>query len=282
MLAAAIIVFREVLEAALIVGIVLAGTKGVFARGRWIGASILAGAVGACLIALFANAIMAAAAGMGQELLNAAVLLLAVLMLGWHCIWMGRHGREIARDMSSLSQAVATGQRPLYALAIVVSLAVLREGSEVVLFLYGIAAGGESNLAPMLLGGGLGLLGGVAAGMAIYLGLLRIPTRYLFTVTTWMIVLLAAGMASQAAGFLAQAGMLPPLGVSLWDTGWLLSGRSIPGKVLHTLIGYDAQPSGIQLLFYTGTLAVIGGLTWFLGHPGGGRKAAPGAHSPAA
>src|SRR5215468_2580842 len=147
----------------------MAGSKGVAGRGLWVGSGVAAGALGACLVAAFADAIQNAAAGVGQELMNAAILFAAVAMLGWHCIWMGRHGRDIARHMSEVSRAVAVGSRPLYALGVVVGLAVLREGSEVVLFLYGIAAGGSAT-APAMLGGGLvGVAGGAAVGFAIYL-----------------------------------------------------------------------------------------------------------------
>ena len=96
MLGAAIIVFREVLEAALIVGIVLAASVGAPRRGFWVACGLAAGVVGAGLVALFAAEIAAAASGIGQELLNASILLLAVGMLGWHNIWMSRHGRELA------------------------------------------------------------------------------------------------------------------------------------------------------------------------------------------
>jgi len=261
----ALIVFREVLEAALVVGIVMAGSKGVVGRGLWVGGGVLAGALGACVVAAFAGVIQNAAAGVGQELLNASILFAAVVMLGWHCAWMGRHGREIAAHMSQVSRAVAQGSRPLYALGVVVGLAVLREGSEIVLFLYGIAAGGGSGALAMLGGGLVGLAGGAAVGFAIYAGLMRIPMRYLFGVTTWMIIVLAAGMASQGAGFLVQADLLPALGRTLWDTSGILSERSVVGRVLHTLVGYDAKPSGIQLLFYVTTLLIIGSLTWILG-----------------
>lgn len=263
----ALIVFREVLEAALVVGIVMAGSKGVPGRGLWVGGGILAGALGACVVAAFASAIQNAAAGVGQELLNAGILFAAVTMLGWHCVWMGRHGRDIARHMSQVSRAVAEGSRPLYALGIVVGLAIMREGSEIVLFLYGIAAGGGAGALAILGGGVVGLAGGGAVGFAIYAGLMRIPLRYLFAVTTAMIILLAAGMASQGAGFLVQADLLPALGRRLWDTSRILSERSLVGKVLHTLVGYDARPSGIQLLFYATTLLLIGSLTWILGRP---------------
>jgi high-affinity iron transporter len=259
MLATAIIVFREVLEAALIVGIVLAASRGVAYRGAWVAGGIAAGIVGATLVAAGAETIASAAAGMGQEVFNAAILLTAVAMLGWHNIWMTTHGREMTVAANRLGSEVREGARPLWALALVIGLAVLREGSEIVLFLYGIAATAE-GAGGMALGGALGLLGGVLAGAALYYGLVSIPLRHLFAVTSWMILLLAAGMAAQAAAFLAQADLLPPLGGELWDTSFLLSEDSLVGKVLHTLIGYTAQPAGIQVVFYAATVIVIGGL----------------------
>jgi high-affinity iron transporter len=267
MLGAAVIVFREVLEAALIVGIVLAASAGAPRRGFWVWLGLLAGVAGAGLIAVFAGAIAAAASGIGQELLNAAILLIAVAMLGWHNIWMSRHGRELAATARSMGNAVISGSRPLYILAVVVGLAVLREGSETVLFLYGIAAGGGLSIGSLIVGGTLGLAGGVGVGAALYLGLLRIPTHRLFTVTSWMVLLLAAGMAAQAAGFLVQADMLPPLGDAVWDTSAVLTEDSILGKALHTLIGYVSRPDGIQILFYLVTLAGVWLLTRAVGRP---------------
>jgi high-affinity iron transporter len=267
MLGAAIIVFREVLEAALIVGIVLAASTGAARRGFWISTGLAGGVVGAALVALFAAEIASAAAGIGQELLNAVILLLAVGMLGWHNIWMSRHGRELAATAREVGDAVISGARPLYVLAVVVGLALLREGSETVLFLYGIAAGGGLGVGSLLAGGTLGLAGGVAVGAALYLGLLRIPTRRLFTVTSWMVLLLAAGMASQAAGYLVQADLLPPLGNAVWDTSAVLTEDSVLGKALHTLIGYVSRPEGIQILFYLVTLCAIWLLTRVVGNP---------------
>ncbi|HEX5455640.1 MAG TPA: FTR1 family protein [Stellaceae bacterium] len=265
MLATAIIVFREALEAALIVGIVLAASAGVPGRGRWVGGGILAGVVGAVAVAGFADAIAAAAAGIGQEVFNAAILFAAVAMLGWHNIWMATHGREMTRAANRLGEAVRDGSRPLWALGFVVALAVLREGSEVVLFLYGIAAAGGGGPAAMAVGGALGLAAGVAAGAVLYLGLVAVPLRHLFTVTSWLVLLLAAGLASQGAAFLVQADLLPALGGNLWNTSFILSDQSIPGRMLHTLIGYTAQPTGIQVVFYLATLLLIGGLMRLVG-----------------
>ena len=264
MLATAIIVFREVLEASLIVGIVMAASRGVPGRSWWIGGGIAGGVVGAAAVAAAADTIAAMAEGIGQELFNAAILLTAVAMLGWHNVWMTSHGREMTVSANRLGAAVRGGAKPLWALAAAVGLAVLREGSEVVLFLYGIAAAGDGPGA-MAVGGGLGLAAGIAAGVGLYLGLVRIPLRYLFTVTSWMVLLLAAGMASQGAVFLLQAGLVPALGTTVWDTSFILSDQGLPGRVLRTLIGYTAQPAGIQLVFYLTTVAVIGSLMRFVG-----------------
>lgn len=277
MLPTAIIVFREVLEAALIVGIVMAASRGAVRRGLWVSGGIAAGVLGAAAVAAGAATIAAAAAGMGQELFDAGILFAAVGMLGWHNVWMSRHGRELAATATQLGRDVRSGARPLWALAICVALAVLREGSEIVLFLYGIALAGQGGPLSMAAGGVIGLALGVAAGTAIYWGLVAIPMRHLFTVTSWLVLLLAAGLASQGAAFLAQADLLPTLGENLWDTSFLLSDQSLVGRVLHTLIGYTAQPAGIQLLFYVMTLLVIGTLMRLMRSAG----PAPAARGPA-
>ena len=256
MLGTALLVFREVFEAALVISIVFAATRGVAGRGRWIGAGIAAGVLGALVVAASAGVIAEAASGVGHEVFNAGVLLAAIVMIGWHAIWMASHGREMAARMNTLGASVTAGGRPATALLAVVALAVLREGSEAVLFLYAQAAGGAG--APGLAGGvALGILAGAGLGLALYFGLLRIPMRHFFIATNWLLLLLAAGMASQAARFLVQADLIPSLGSQLWDTSALLSDESIVGATLHTLVGYDARPAGVQILFYLVTGALI-------------------------
>lgn len=259
MFATAVIVFREVLEAALILSIVAAATRNVAGRNFWLFAGVAGGIAGSTVVAAFATEIADALDGVGQEIFNASVLGIAVLMLGWHNIWMQRHGRELAAEMSRVGSDVVAGNKSMMAVTLAVALAVLREGSEVVLFLYGIASGGASTT-DLAIGGILGLAIGSAAGWALYAGLLTIPMRHLFSTTSWLILFLAAGMAATAAKFLTQADILPALGNSIWDTSAWLSEDSVGGEILHVLIGYVARPSGIQLLFYLSTIAIIGGL----------------------
>jgi high-affinity iron transporter len=177
-------------------------------------------------------------------------------MLMWHNAWMARHGREIADEMRKIGVAVSKGSRPLTALAVVVGLAVLREGSEVVLFLYGIMAQGTSQ-SDLLVGGLLGIAAGAAFTALTYFGLLAIPGRYIFSVTSWLIALLAAGMAAQSVQFLNSAGVLVALGTTVWDTSWLLSESTLFGHLMHTLIGYSERPSEMQLVVYIGVLCAM-------------------------
>ena len=274
MIAALIIVFREVFEAGLIIGIVLAVTRTVRHRNQWIGGGVLVGVLAACLVAVFAGALSNLFAGMGQELFNALILAIAVVMLTWHNVWMARHGSEMAGEMRAAGQAVVDGSKSLLALAIVVGVAVLREGSEVVLFLYGVVAAKSDSGWDVMLGGLAGLGLGALVTLLTYFGLVRIPTRALFTTTTILIALLAAGMAAQAAAFLEKANWLTALDNVVWDSGWLLSDASIPGKALHTLIGYTDQPTAMQLIVYVAILAVTFVLMRLYGTP---VKAAPSA-----
>jgi len=258
MLATAIIIFREVLEAALIIGILAAATHDIKGSRRWLVAGVLVGLTGSALVAGSTDFIGQLANGIGQELFNAIVLGIAVSMLAWHNIWMSSHGAALAANASALGRDISDGQSECSALFLIVGLAVLREGSESVLFLYGIAASGEGGQSGMLLGGLFGLLGGSVVGYGIYAGLLRLPVRWFFTITGMLVLLLAASMASQAARFLIQADLLPSLAAPLWDSTAVLSEHSALGMLLHALIGYDSHPAGMQLIFYMAALVTIG------------------------
>ena len=268
MLASLLIVFREVLEAGLIVGIVLAATRGIAGRGTWVAGGVGAGVVGACIVATFAGALSDAFAGSGQEVFNAGVLLVAVVMLGWHNIWMASHGREMARQIKAMGHDVSTGSRSLLAVAIVVAIAVLREGAEVVLFLYGIVASSKEGWATVLAGGALGIVCGALLSWLIYRGLLAIPVARLFGVTSWLVALLAAGMAGQAAALLARVDLIPTWGAEIWDTSWLVDESSIAGRALRALVGYSDRPEGVQLVAFLFVLTVlVGGARLVRGTP---------------
>ncbi len=263
MLAALIIVFREVLEAGLIVGVVLAASRGVPGRGRAVALGVLAGIAGAIVVALFASQISEAFSGRGQEIFTAAVLLLAVVMLAWHVVWMSQHAREMTARLRELGHSVSAGSESVLVLAVAVGAAVMREGSEVVLFLTGIAMQETGQAAALALGSAGGLVLGAAVSAVVYTGLMAVPLRRVFTVTGVLVTLLAAGLAAEAMHQLSNAGVVNVMDRTLWDSSWLLGEDSWAGRVLHVLIGYIDRPNGIELLAYVLTAGGIALLaTW--------------------
>jgi high-affinity iron transporter len=257
MLGSLLIVFREVIEAGLIVGIVLAATKGVVGRGLWVAGGVFAGVMGAAILAIFAGGLSSLFQGSGQELFNAAILILAVGMLTWHNVWMASHGKEMSRELKAVGAEVRQGSRSLMAMAVVVAVAVLREGSEVVLFLYGILAQGGTTAAGIFTGGLLGVLAGAGVSLLMYLGLLAIPAHRLFAATTGLITLLAAGLGAQAASYLQQAGLINVLTAPLWDTSAILNEGSTLGRLLKTVVGYTDRPDGLQLIVWLAIVAMM-------------------------
>lgn len=263
MFGTAVIVFRETLEAAIIIGILAAATRSVPGRTSWLLGGLLLGLAGATIVAAFTDVIGNWASGIGQELFNATVLSIAVLMLAWHSIWMSSHGAALAKQARNMGHAIKDGRIECSVLLVLVSVAVLREGSETALFLYGIARSAGSTVPSMLTGGLFGLLAGATLGYLLYAGLLRVPMRWFFTATGLLVLLLAAGMASQVAGFLIQADVLPSLVSPLWDTSASLPEQSVIGTLLHGLVGYNARPAGMQVLFYICVVFAIGiGMHW--------------------
>jgi len=229
MISSLVIVFREMLEMALVVGVLMAATRGMTGSRHWIGLGVLGGLVGAGLFALFMEQVESSFSGDGEFLFNAAILLIASVLIAWTVFWMSRHGREMSHRMNRVGVAVKDGDSPFTALAIVSFAAVMREGGEAVFFLFGAAQSiGEEGWA-LLSGGLLGAVIALTVGVVIYLGLVRIPVNKLFSVAGWLLMLLAAGMASQAAANLVLIDWLPPLIDPLWNTSAFLSQESNGG-----------------------------------------------------
>lgn len=262
-----LIVFRESLEAALLVGIVAAATRGLAGRARWLGAGVGAGVVGAVVLALLAGRLSAWLDGLGQDVVNIGVLSMAPAMLLWHCVWVTSHTKQMVIDARSLGVSVQQGQRTPWALLSVVALAVLREGAETVLFVSGSLSGaGGSQPGAVLLSVASGVGLGALVGLVIYAGLSRVPTRHVFSATNALMALLAASLASQLVQTLTQAGFLESWTGPLWDSSSVLAQESAFGTFMHALIGYDARPSAAQLFAYLTVLAFIyTGTRWMNG-----------------
>ncbi|MDP9126750.1 MAG: FTR1 family protein [Pseudomonadota bacterium] len=256
MLSTALIIFREIIEISMIIGVVLAATRGVPRRGVWVVGGFVGGCVGAGLVALFARTISESLSGMGQEFFNAMVLFTASAFIGWTVLWLRKNARTMAADLRKIGTDVVSGKLPLYSLAVIIGLALLREGSEIVLFIYSMVLSGQTTAAVVE-----GTIAGVAAGgivgVMLYYGLLKIPARHVLRVTSWLLYVLVAGLASQGVGYLSAAGYFDGVSQQIWDTSWLLSEESVLGRSLHALVGYTARPSLIQVLVYVGVLLIL-------------------------
>lgn len=256
MLAAGIVIFREILEIVLIVGIVLAATRDMQGRGLWIGLGIGAGLAGSAAVAFFTDQISEFAEGMGQELFNASIMIVAALFIGWTVLWMSRHAREMKAHFHQVGERISSGSLPYYSLSIVIALAMLREGSEIVLFSYGMIASGQS-LSSILIGGLIGGVGGLIVGLLIYFGLISLSPKYFLRVTSALLILLVAGLMSQAIGFLVAAGYFENLSQTVWDSSWLLDENNPLGIGLQALVGYTSRPVTAQLLVYGATVLLL-------------------------
>lgn len=256
----ATIVFREIIEVALVIGIVMAATRGLPSRINLVLAGLGIGVLGSALIAFFTESISQAIDGMGQEIFNAAIMFIAVGFLSWTVIWMKTHGRQLAQNLKAVGADVVSGDKSVYVIVGVVALATFREGAEIVLFTYGMTASGAYGFPDVLMGGMIGGLGGAIIGAMLYFGLLKAAQKHLFTVTSWLLIVLTAGMAAQGANFLIAAGVLPPLVPEMWDSSALIAGNSFIGETLKVLVGYTPRPTGMELIFYTAILIGIGAM----------------------
>lgn len=256
MLQIIIVVFREILEIALIVGILTAATKNIQGRTKWILSGLALGVMGSFTLAFFTDKISESLDGLGQEIFNGCILMAAAIMISWTIIWMQKHARSLSGELKNLSHSIQVGKKPLYTLLIVVFLSVLREGAEVVLFTYSSYISGVP-VKDVILGLMIGLSLGIAFGAALYLGMLKIFGRYFFMVTTWILVFLACGITAQAFGFWINADLIPSLGAPVWDSSNILSQTHGFGKFLHIFLGYVDQPAAMQILAYLANLLIL-------------------------
>lgn len=271
-----IVIFREILEIAIILGVVMVAAKELEHRNKWILIGLGSGVLGSLVVAFFAQAISNAAEGLGQELFNAMILLSASTVIGATALWMSKHARELTAHLKHVSNQVIEGNLPLYTIAVVIALAVLREGAEIVLFTYGMIASGK-EFTSIISGGVLGLLAGAVLGGAMYFGLLKISPKHVFGVTTWLLMFLCAGMSASAAKYLASAGWFESMAYTVWDSSFLLRNDSLIGQIIHALFGYTAKPYAIQLVFYIGTLVILFSAKQFINRKPNNQKAVTGA-----
>ncbi|MEY3106110.1 MAG: hypothetical protein RIT35_273 [Pseudomonadota bacterium] len=263
MLAIFIIIFREVLEISLIIGIVMAATREIPGRNLLVLCGIAAGIIISSFIALCMEKISASLNGYGQELFNAAILFLAILMIGWTVIWMKQYAKKLSKQANRVKESIASGEVPAYQIAIIIASTIIREGVEIILFTHGMTTTTNTSAIETVTGLISGLACGAIVGVTMYFGLLKISGKYIFKISNILLTLLASAMAAQVANYLLASEVVTILAAPVWDSSAFISDASITGQILRMLIGYNAAPSELQLLFYCGTLTIILSMLYF-------------------
>ncbi|MDS1142127.1 FTR1 family protein [Pusillimonas sp. SM2304] len=250
----AVIVWRESVEALLIVGILFTwlraspeGRKGL----PWLWGGVAAGLVLAVMLALVLLGVSSWLPAEGQEWFQALMALLACVLVVQMVVWMRRHGRTLKHELEGgVSRSVSESN--WWGLLTLVMIAVAREGSETVVFLYGSISAGAANgsAGSLVLAGCLGFLAALASFWLLQLGGRLITWRRFFRLTEILLLLLASALLVSGLDRLISLGALPTLVDPIWDSSWLLDSSGGPGKILADFAGYRDYPALSQLLIW--------------------------------
>ena len=256
-----VVTLREGFEAALILGIVYTylqkiGAERHYRYATWGGGL---GVLASVALGVVVTALSGPLLDLGPDLIGLAVIFVAVIVLTWHGYWMQQHARAVKGEVQRQIDAAQATHR-LWIVGLIAFAGVFREGAETVLFLWGLLtqASSPSGLASAA-GALLGLGAAAMLGWAIFHGGRNVSLQRFFTVTSVLLLFLAAGMFSTGVGRLESMGALPQSTVA-WDTSFALDDHGLVGSFLGGLIGYRARPSVLELGAYVTYLIVAGTL----------------------
>jgi len=255
MLPSLLLTFREGLEAALIVGIVLGALRklGHEEQSRVVWQGVAVAVVVSLAVAIGLNLIGARLEGAAEKAFEGVTMFLAAGVLTWMIFWMQAQSRFIrARLEADVRQAVAGSGRGLFGLAFV---AVFREGLETALFL--TAAAFTTTVWDTIWGGLLGLAAAMAVGWLIFATTIRLDVRRFFQVTGVLLILFAAGLVAHGVHEFNELGWVPAVIEQVWDTNPILHEKSVPGQILQALFGYNGNPSLTEVLAYGAYYAIV-------------------------
>lgn len=255
----ALIVFRECLEISLLVGIILAVTQHIEKSRIYIIAGGILGVVCASIFAFFTRKLSLSFGGIGDELFDSGIMILITILLSWTIIWMQGYGTKVKQHIHNISTKIHEGNATSYLMLVfLVASTILREGAEIIILVYSISSVKTITSSNYIQGLIIGAISGFLLGIIIYFGLIKIANqKYIFKISTVLLMLIAGGFAASAAGILTSSGLVMFLSDQVWDSSWLVADRSMIGKILHIVTGYIARPNGLQVLAYFTTILLI-------------------------
>lgn len=261
MLSSYLLSLREGIEAALIIGILLGAVRIIkkpnLVSAIWFGtlSAVALSILGAVLLTMLGLELE----GMAEVIFEGITMLLAAALLTWMIFWMSGHSRTLKATLESeVQRASQFGERAIFFVAFI---AVLREGIELALFL--TASVFVSNSFQTILGAALGLASAVLLGWSLFASTIRLNLRRFFQVTSFLLVLFAAGLFAHGVHEFIEAGWLPAIVENVWDVSFILSKESVVGQLLSALFGYNPSPDLTEVLAYIAYFVAIGiGLGW--------------------
>ncbi|MFY4415825.1 FTR1 family iron permease [Achromobacter dolens] len=263
------IVWRESVEAMLVVGILYTWLRATPEGKR--GLKYLWGGVGAGLALAIALALVLLGVSSwlsdeGQEWFQAIMSLAACVLVVQMVVWMKKHGRTLKSELESGARS-SVAHDNWWGLFVLVAIAVVREGSETVVFLYGTVAAGDggSDMLMLALAGVAGFLVALLTFWLLQLGGKLITWRRFFRVTEILLLLLAGSLLVGGLDHLISLDVLPTLVDPVWDSSWLLSDSTGVGKILADFAGYRALPALISVLLWVAYWIVVWTLLRWVG-----------------
>ena len=256
MIAAAIIVLREMLEICLIIGMLSAVLKDFSNKTRLLLLGVGSGLGVSVILALSLKQINQSFNGNGQEWLNIGILSASILCIAWTLIWMNQQGKKLYNQVVAATQKLKQEETSIWPIIFIITLSISREGAELILFLSGVAASANHSH-EIMYGALIGAILGVILGVSLYAGLLKISTKYFFKIINVMLIILAAGMSAQLASYLGSIDIISQYSEVLWDSSRFVSESSIAGKLLNGIIGYSSHPTKLQVIFYSATISTM-------------------------
>jgi len=254
----ALITFRECLEIALLLSVILAVTRQIEKSRIYTLAGVILGTFLAALFAFFTRTIAVSFNGVGDEIVNSVITLATVAVIGWTVVWMQGYGVLVKKNFYDLSQKISSGDTSHTMLVLIVAATILREGVEIIILIYSVSVAEIIDSNSYLLGLIIGMGSGFTVGVVIYFGLIKLTNQqHIFRISSILLMLIAGGFAAEAAGILTSSGIVTILSHQLWDSSWLISDKSIYGQLLNAVTGYIAKPNVLQVIFYTFTVGLI-------------------------
>jgi high-affinity iron transporter len=253
-----IITSRETLEAALVIGVIMAyltkTNNPQYKKTVYYGifAGIVLSILSAWVFTMFAGGFE----GRAEEIFEGFTMLFAAVLLTTMILWMMRQkniAKNIQNKVSAHIEVAGYNKTYAYGLFLLVLIAILREGVETVIFFGAI----NYSSGISFLGAALGVVAAIVVGYLFFIGTRKVNLKMFFTITSILLILFAAGLVAHGVHEFQEAAVIPYTVKEVWNTNNVLDEKGVFGSFLKGLFGYNGNPSLIEVLSYLAYLVGI-------------------------